>query len=232
MNKIAASQSGRRSPQARSRVLIAVDQPVTRFGIAALINRERDLAICGEAGSGPEAVGLVSRLAPDLALVDLAHGTIGGIELIRDLKMARTNLRVLVMSMQDENIFAERALRAGAAGYFMKDRPVGDFLRAVRAVLGGELYLSEPMREKILKRLVRSPKDGADLATDALSDREMEVFRLIGSGYRTRQIAERLHLSGKTIDTHREHLKRKLAIGNADDLTRHAIQWAKSEDLG
>jgi DNA-binding NarL/FixJ family response regulator len=230
MNRPNGLKRSQGNPQGKARIIVVVDHPVTRLGISALIGRERDLVVCGEAASASAAAELIPRLAPDLAIVDLAHGTMGGIEAVRDFKVLRPQLRVLVMSMQDEDIFAERALRAGAAGYIMKRRPVGDVMTAVRALLGGEIYLSETMRETILRRLVRNPKEEGS-SIDALTDREMEVFRLIGKGYRTQLIAETLHLSPKTVDTHREHLKRKLEVGSADDLVRHAIQWAKSTNI-
>ena len=215
----------------KHRVLIVVDHPVTRFGVAALVNQQRDLVVCGEADGPPGAADLVRKLAPDLAIVDLAHGTIGGIELIRQIKILRPTMRVLVISMQDENIYAERALRAGAAGYIMKKQPVDDILTAIRRVLSGELSLSEEMKEKMIHRAVKGSKEQVVSSIDSLTDREMEVFRLLGNGDPTSEIASKLHLSVKTIDSHREHLKRKLGIGNGADLVRHAIQWAKSEKL-
>jgi DNA-binding NarL/FixJ family response regulator len=217
------------SQAARFKILVVDDHPVTRLGVTTLISRERDLVICGEAEGPPGAAELTRRLEPDMAIVDLAHGTMGGIELIRSIKALRPQMRVLVMSMQDENIYAERALRAGATGYVMKRQPVGDILTAIRRVLSGELYLTEGMKEKMLNRVVRSSKEEVVSSIDSLTDREMEVFRLIGNGYSTGEIAARLHLSVKTIDSHREHLKRKLGSGSGAHLVRHAIQWSRSE---
>ena len=156
----------------------------------------------------------------------------GGIELVRDVKALRPQMRVLVLSMQDENIFAERAFRAGASGYIMKRQPVGDILAAIRCVLGGDPYLSEAMKGKMLSRLVRGPAGRPAFPIDTLTDRELEVFRLVGNGFQTGQIAERLHVSSKTVDSHREHLKRKLGLASGGDLVRHAIQWSKGEADG
>lgn len=231
MIQTSGQQGEKGTPAARHRILVVDDHPVTRLGLSALIGRERDLVVCGEAGSSPDAVELVPRLAPDLAIVDLAHGTMGGIELIRSIRVLRPQTRVLVMSMQDENYYAERALRAGAAGYVMKRQPLGDILAAVRRVLAGELYLSEVMREKMLHRVVQSSREEVVFSVETLTDREMEVFHLIGNGYRTLQIAAKLHLSAKTIDSHRENLKRKLGVDSGNDLVRHAIQWVRSENI-
>jgi DNA-binding NarL/FixJ family response regulator len=210
-------------------VLVIDDHPVTRLGVSTLIGGQHDLDVCGEAGSPNAAIELVPKLAPDLAIVDLAHGTMGGIELIKSIRALRPQMRILVVSMQDENVYAERALRAGAAGFIMKRQPVGDILAAVRCVLAGEPYLSETMKEKVLSRLVSAPAGDAVSMIDTLTDRELEVFRLIGEGFRTNQIAAKLHLSSKTVDSHRDHLRRKLGLGRGGDLVRHAIQWAKSE---
>ena len=152
----------------------------------------------------------------------------GGVELLRNIRTLRPQMRVLVMSAQAEEIYAERALRAGASGYIMKHRVVGDIVEAIRLVLSGEVYLSETMKGKVLSRLAKSSVGEAVSPMETLSDREMEVFRLLGEGFRTSQIAERLHLSAKTIDSHREHLKRKLGLAGGGDLVRHAIEWAKS----
>jgi DNA-binding NarL/FixJ family response regulator len=231
MRSTPGSTADRWSPSRRHRVLIVDDHPVTRLGVSTLIAGQQDLAVCGEAGSPNAAIDLVPELEPDLAIVDLAHGTMGGIELIKNIRALRPQMRVLVVSMQDEDIYAERALRAGASGFIMKRQPVGDILAAVRCVLAGEPYLSETMKEKVLSRLVRGSAGEVVFPIDTLTDREMEVFRLVGNGFRNSQIAAKLHVSSKTVDSHREHLKRKLGLGGGGDLVRHAIQWVKSERL-
>ncbi len=212
-------------------IFLVDDHPVTRQGVAMLINQQRDLAVCGEADSAPVAITLIQKLAPDLAIVDLTLKTTGGIELIKHVRVLRPQMLVLVMSMHDESLYAERALRAGAAGYIMKQEASDKILTAIRRVLAGELYLSDKMKEKMLHRLVSSRKEEVVFSIDTLSDREMEVFQLIGNGYSTRQIAGQLNLSVKTIDSYREHLKLKLRLENGTELVRHAIQWMKSEAL-
>jgi DNA-binding NarL/FixJ family response regulator len=215
----------------KRRVFLVDDHPITRQGLAALINSEHNLVVCGEADSAPSAIEQIQKLAPDIALVDVTLKTTSGIELMKHLKALRPEMPVLMMSMHDESLFAERALRAGAKGYIMKLEPSARILAALRATLGGDLYLSEKMKDKMLSRIARSGTAEVTYAIDSLSDREMEVFQLIGNGYGTRQIAERLHLSVKTIDSYREHLKLKLRLDGGTELVRHAIQWVKSEGM-
>lgn len=218
-------------PAPKSRVFLVDDHPITRQGLVALINREHNLTVCGEADSAPVAIEMIQKLMPDIALVDVTLKTTSGIELMKHLKALRPEMPVLMMSMHDESLFAERALRAGAKGYIMKLEPSATILAAVRRVLSGELYLSEKMKEKMLHRLVKTGGTEVVYAIDTLSDREMEVFQLIGNGYGTRQIATRLNLSVKTIDSYREHLKLKLRLDGGTELVRHAIQWVKSEGI-
>ena len=199
--------------------------------MAALINQERNLTVCGEADSAPKALEAITKLQPDLAIVDISLKTTSGIELIKNLKALDPKLPVLVMSMHDESIYAERALRAGAMGYIMKQEASAKVLTAIQRVLEGELYLSDSMKEKMLHRIVNSKKEEAGFSIDRLSDREMEVFQLIGNGFSTRQIASQLNLSVKTIDSYREHLKLKLTLEKGEDLVRYAIQWVKSQSV-
>ena len=218
-------------PAGVHRVFLVDDHPITRSGIATLINQEKSLTVCGEADSAPKALDMIQKLNPDLAIVDISLKTTSGIELMKNLKVLALNLPVLVMSMHDESLYAERALRAGAKGYIMKQEASDKILTAIRRVLSGELYLSDKMKEKMLHRLVNNKKDEMVFSIDSLSDREMEVFQLIGNGYSTRQIAAKLNLSVKTIDSYREHLKLKLHLEKGSDLVRHAIQWVKSENI-
>jgi len=218
-------------PYPKSRVFLVDDHPITRQGLVALINREHNLTVCGEADSAPTAIELIQKLMPDIALVDVTLKTTSGIELMKHLKALRPDMPVLMMSMHDESLFAERALRAGAKGYIMKLESSATILAAIRRILSGELYLSEKMKEKMLHRLVKTGGTEVVYSIDTLSDREMEVFQLIGNGYGTRQIATRLNLSVKTIDSYREHLKLKLRLDGGTELVRHAIQWVKSEGI-
>lgn len=231
MNQRTESPTAAAAVATKRRLFLVDDHPVTRQGVAALINQEADLEVCGEADSAPQALQLIQTLAPDLAVVDITLKTTSGIELLKNLKAVMPDLPVLIMSMHDESLYAERALRAGAKGYIMKHEASGRILTAVRQVLAGELFLSDRMKEKMLHRLVKSRKEEVVFSIDTLSDREMEVFQLIGNGYSTRQIAGKLNLSVKTIDSYREHLKLKLRLEKGADLVRHAIQWVKSENF-
>jgi Response regulator containing a CheY-like receiver domain and an HTH DNA-binding domain len=215
----------------RHRIFLVDDHPVTREGVRVLIDQEPDLVVCGQADSAPAALQLIQRLKPDLAVVDITLKTTSGIELMKNVKALLPDLPVLIMSMHDESLYAERALRAGAKGYVMKHEASDRILTAIRSVLAGDLYLSEKMKEKMLHRLVRSRKNEVVFTIDTLSDREMEVFQLIGNGFGTRQIADKLNLSVKTIDSYREHLKLKLRLEKGSDLVRHAIQWVRSEGV-
>lgn len=215
----------------RHRIFLVDDHPVTREGVRVLIDQEPDLVVCGQADSAPAALQLIQRLKPDLAVVDITLKTTSGIELMKNVKALLPDLPVLIMSMHDESLYAERALRAGAKGYVMKHEASDRILTAIRSVIAGDLYLSEKMKEKMLHRLVRSRKNEVVFTIDTLSDREMEVFQLIGNGFGTRQIAEKLNLSVKTIDSYREHLKLKLRLEKGSDLVRHAIQWVRSEGV-
>lgn len=216
---------------AKRRIFLVDDHPITRQGVAVLINQEPDLEVCGEADSAPKAFDLLQKAKADLAVVDISLKTTSGIELTKNLKVLLPDLPILIMSMHDESLYAERALRAGAKGYVMKQEASDNILIAIRRILAGELYLSEKMKEKMLHRLVHNRKDEVVFSIDTLSDREMEVFQLIGNGFSTRQIATKLNLSVKTIDSYREHLKLKLHIEKGADLVRHAIQWVKSENI-
>lgn len=215
----------------KHRLFIVDDHPITRQGVTVLINQEADMTVCGEADSAPLAMDLIPKAAPDLAIIDITLKTTSGIELMKNIKALLPEMPVLIMSMHDESLYAERALRAGAKGYIMKHEASEKILTAIRRVLSGELYLSDKMKEKMLHRLVKSRKEEVVFSIDTLSDREMEVFQLIGNGYSTRQIAGKLNLSVKTIDSYREHLKLNLRLEKGADLVRHAIQWVRSEGV-
>jgi len=214
---------------AKRRVVVVDDHPITRQGLTVLINQQPDLAVCAEADSAPRALELIGRLRPDLAIVDISLKTTNGIELTKSIKVQVPNVQVLVISMHDESLYAERALRAGAMGYLMKHEASENVVTAIARVLQGKLYLSDRIKEKILHRIVNHRGEEPVFPIDTLSDREMEVFQLIGNGYSTRQIAAKLFLSVKTIDSYREHLKLKLNLESGSDLVRHAIQWVKSQ---
>lgn len=209
------------------RIIIVDDHPIVRQGLAELINHEDDLEVCGDAEDSYEAIKVIRELKPDLAIVDISLKQTSGIELLKDIKVQFPDLSVLVLSMHDEALFAERALRAGAKGYIMKQQATDNVITAIRKILDGQIYISEEMSSKMLGKLVGGkPKVGTS-AIDRLSDRELEVFLLTGHGYGTRQIADQLHLSVKTIETYRSHIKEKLNLSNAAELLQYAIQWDK-----
>lgn len=216
-------------PVGRLQVLLVDDHPITRQGMKALINQQPNLEVCGEADNAPQAIELVGKLHPDLAIVDIALKTTNGIELTKNIKAQSPDVPVLIVSMHDEGVYAERALRAGAMGYLMKQEASEKVVVAIQRVLRGEIYLSDKIKEKMLHRLVNRKGDPRIFSIDTLSDREMEVFHLIGNGYSTRQIAQKLNLSSKTIDSYREHLKLKLNLESGAELVRHAIQWARNQ---
>ncbi len=214
---------------AKKRVVIVDDHPPMRKGLAQLINQELDLEACGEAGNIPEALQVVENLKPDIVIVDMVLKDDSGLELLKDLKNRFPDLPALVLSMQNESIYAERALRAGARGYIMKEETTENVVKALRQVLSGEVYLSEKMSKKILNQIAGGNAGKGGLSVESLSDRELEVFQLIGRGIQSREIAKKLHLSVKTIESYREHIKVKLNLENAAQLTQTAIQWMQSQ---
>lgn len=212
----------------KHKIFIVDDHPIVRQGISQLINQEDDLVTCCEAGSAQETLDLMEQCVPDILLLDISLDGVSGLELIKMLRSRRHKVPVLVISMHDESLYAERALRAGAKGYVMKQEATEKMLTAIRQVLRGDLYISERMQAKILKRVLNGD-DGGLSPIDLLSDRELEVFRLIGHGFATSDIARELNRSVKTVETHRAHLKDKLGLKNAAELTRFAVQWGEQE---
>jgi DNA-binding NarL/FixJ family response regulator len=209
------------------RVLIVDDHPVVRQGLAQLVNQESDLMVCGIAGNALQALELVTSSQPDVVIVDLALEGHSGLELVKDLRARFPKLPVLVLSMHEESLYAERALRAGARGYIMKEEPTDRVMQALRRLLTGDIYLSDRMAGRLLQKMVSGRGDAQGSLVEQLTDRELEVFQLIGRGLGTRDIAEQLHLSVKTIETHRENIKRKLSLDSAVELHQHAFMWAQ-----
>jgi DNA-binding NarL/FixJ family response regulator len=229
MNNREPTPAGDKSKAAKKKILLVDDHPIVRQGLAALINHQQSLTVCGEADTAQKALELIPALKPDMAIVDVSLKSVSGIELIKDIQVQFPRLPVLVMSMHDETLYAERSLRAGARGYIMKQEANQNILNAVDSVLRGEIYVSDRVKEEMIYRLVEGhPKKGT-FSLDSLSDRELEVFQLIGQGFSTRQIAEKLHLSVKTIESYREQLKFKLNLKSGAELVQQAIQWSKSE---
>jgi DNA-binding NarL/FixJ family response regulator len=209
----------------KKRVMIVDDHPVVRQGLALLIDQQPDLEVCAEADSVADAFAKFTESAPDLVIIDLSLKDGSGIELIKEIKARNEHAKMLVSSMHDESLFAERVLRAGAKGYISKQEATGNIVEAARQVLDGRVYLSPRMSDQMLHRLVSSGEDADRSPIDSLSDRELEVFEMIGQGLTTRQIASKLDLSPKTVETYRENIKAKLNLPNGTALTRHAVQW-------
>ncbi|MHC4571127.1 MAG: response regulator transcription factor [Planctomycetota bacterium] len=213
----------------KTKIVIVDDHPIVRQGLSELINHEDDLMVCGQAEDAPEAIGIIKALKPDMAIVDISLKKTSGMELIKDIKANYPNVAVLALSMHDENLYAERALRAGARGYIMKAEATENVVTAIRKIMGGEIYVSDRMAARMVRKLVGGKPDVTTSAIDRLSDRELEVFRLIGQGHGTRQIAEKLYLSVKTIETYRAHIKEKLSLADAAELLQYAIRWVNSQ---
>jgi DNA-binding NarL/FixJ family response regulator len=213
-------------------VLVVDDHPIVRQGLALLINREPDLMVCGEAEEAQSAAQAVAALRPDIVILDISLGGPDGLELLKQLRARDGDLPILVLSMHDESIYAERALRAGANGYIMKQEATELVLTAIRRILAGQIHVPERVASKIVGHYVRRSTLEARSPIAALSDRELEVFRLIGEGSSTREIAEALHLSVKTVESYQAHIKEKLALRNARELQHHAIEWRLSGRFG
>lgn len=220
------------SAKDKKRILIVDDHPMMRQGLAQLIGAEQDLTVCGETENAGAALDAVSALKPDLVLADISLPGKNGLELIKDFQVLQPGLPVLVISMHDESLFAERVLRAGGRGYIMKQEGGKKLMQAIRQVLEGKIYVSEKISGGILEALSGSRAGAEGSSMEKLTDRELEVFQLIGQGKGTRDIAEKLHLSVKTIDVHRANIKTKLKLNSASELVRYAVRWAESQSAG
>lgn len=210
---------------AATRVLIVDDHPFMRAGLAQTIGDRTGMIVCGEAGSVSEALQMMGKHRPDLAVIDLSLGEESGLDLIKAIKDQWPTTKILVSSMHDETLFAERVLRSGALGYVNKGETPDVFVAALERVNSGQIYLSERMTARALGRMINDDSPVAGNPIEKLSNREIEVFELIGTGLATKQIAVRLGLSPKTIETYREHIKAKLNLTNASELNIHAVQW-------
>ncbi len=209
------------------RVFLVEDHPVTREGLAQLLNQQADLEVCGQVGTARDALNQAGALDPDLIIVDISLGGSSGIELIKDISSRDPDLRMLVLSTHDESLYAERALRAGAKGYVMKHEPTQQVMGAIRLILRGGIYLSDRMQGRVLHKVAAGPaSSGSEI--EQLSDRELEIFQLIGRGRTTAQIAAGLHVSVSTVETHRAHIKEKLKLANATELVQRAVEWVQS----
>lgn len=217
---------------AKIRVYVVEDHVMVREGFVALINSQDDMTVCGQSGNAREAAAQITILKADLALIDLILNAGDGLELIKDVRSACPGTTVLVVSMQDEEVYAERALHAGASGYVMKSSASRELLEAIRAVMNGQVYISRRMTSRILNEFRNgNAANHAREGVEKLSDRELEIFQLIGSGMPVRQIAERLGISTKTVESHRENIKHKLGIASGFDLVQYAADWSRKTSL-
>jgi DNA-binding NarL/FixJ family response regulator len=211
--------------EGKSRIIIVDDHPIVRRGLVMVINQDPKLTVVGEAETAADAMRLIRELKPDAAVIDVMLKDTNGIELVKQIKSSWPEMPTLVLSMNDEKLYAERAIRAGALGYVMKQTGTDKLLEAIHVTLKGQVYLSDDLSRRMLGQMVGGAKPATQSPVESLSDRELEVFELIGQGVTTREIAERLKVSIKTIESHREHLKRKLNLANATELLQYAVEW-------
>ena len=223
--------SNKQSINATIKILVVDDHPIVRQGLSQLIEHESDMTVCAQAEDAPKAMNLMREVKPDFAIVDISLKETSGMELIKDFKASYPDLPILALSMHDESLYAERALRSGAKGYMMKSEATEKVVDAIRAIMDGRIFVSEKMAGKIMHRMIGNGPNVGVSAIERLSDRELEVFSLIGEGNSTRKIAERLHLSVKTIETYRAHIKEKLNLADATELLQYAIRWSSSKTV-
>jgi DNA-binding NarL/FixJ family response regulator len=220
-----------KSAATKKKILIVEDHPLFRRTLVQLINRELGMSVCGEADNIKDAMAIIEAEHPDAAIVDLTLQGSSGLELIKDLKAQNNPLPVLVLSMHEERLYAERVLRAGAKGYISKQESADDVIEAIRKVAAGGMYVSERVTGSILERLGHADKAVQPSGVDVLSDREIEVFQLVGKGLNSREISERLGLGLTTVDSYRARIKEKLGIRNAAELYQRAAQWVAEGNL-
>ncbi|HEY5345388.1 MAG TPA: response regulator transcription factor [Verrucomicrobiae bacterium] len=212
----------------KNKILLVDDHPLVREWLANLINEEADFEVCGQAGNAREAIDLIGKLSPRMAVVDISLDGGSGLELIKDIKAQHPKVNTIVLSMHDETLYAERAMRAGASGYIMKREATGKVLDALRAVLAGGLFFSNAVNAQLAQKLVQGSGDKSTVV-EALSDRELEVFQLLGRGFNTRQISEQMNVSFKTVQAYCARIKEKLNLANINELIFHAVRWHESQ---
>ncbi|MGA2265125.1 MAG: response regulator transcription factor [Phycisphaerae bacterium] len=211
----------------KTRILLVDDHPIVRQGLGMLIAQQPDMAVCGESDDVAGALRLIDQTPPDVIIVDLTLKESTGLDLIKDVRLRHPGVLTLVYSMRDESFYAERVLRAGARGYITKEEGGKAVIEGIRKILQGQIFLSERMASKMIGLLVGSDGPAATPSVKSLTDRELEIFELIGQGLPTRTIASQLHVSPKTVESYREHIKRKLKLDNASQLLKHAIEWVQ-----
>lgn len=223
--------STRNEPQpVKRRVFLVDDHPLVREWLTTLINQKDDLEVCGEADAAPAALEAIEKLQPDAAVIDLTLESGSGIELIKDLKRCCPKVAIVVLTMHDESLYAERALRAGARGYVMKRETTKKIIAAIRSVIEGKLYVSDEFKHSVAEKLFDG--NSGESAVSQLSDRELEVFRMLGEGVETRRVSALLGLSMKTVQAYCARIKEKLNLANATELLREAVRWCESRRAG
>ncbi len=231
--KMKRSRSTNKNPKCdpleAKRIVIVDDHPLFRKGLEQLIHSHDGLAICGEAANAAEAMDVIRQIAPDLAIVDLSLPGANGIELIKNIRAEFPKLLILVLSMHDESLYALRSMRAGAQGYVMKQEALDSVVSAIREIFAGRPYLSPAMSATVIAKFTQGAGEASANVVDGLSDRELEILELIGRGRDVREIAKALHLSPKTVETHRAHIKEKLNLQNARQVARFAVQWMEGQ---
>jgi DNA-binding NarL/FixJ family response regulator len=216
-------------PSRRSQILLVDDHPVVREGLSQFINSEPDLIVCGMAGDAGEAMEQINRFSPDLIVADLSLSGKPGLEFIKDVTAMHRTVPILALSIHDEKLWAERVLRAGAEGYIMKSQATQKIVAAIRHILSGGIWVSEDVNSILLQKQIRNRKPTPGSPLDQLSDRELEVFQCIGRGMSVRDIAAALRLSSKTIDVHRDHIRKKLRVESATELIRYAVSYVLAD---
>jgi DNA-binding NarL/FixJ family response regulator len=230
MKKIrSANKNPKRDQPKAKRIVIVDDHPLFRKGLEQLINSNNGIAVCGEAGNAAQAMPVIRQLEPNLVIVDLSLPGANGIELIKNIRAEFPNLLILVLSMHDESLYALRSLRAGAQGYVMKQEALENVITAINQLFSGRPYLSSAMSAQLITQYSKPADESETDVVDRLSDRELEVLELIGKGREVREIAKELHLSPKTVETHRTHIKEKLNLANARQVARFAVQWLAAQ---
>lgn len=228
-------KKGREIPfpvSSKTRVFMVDDHPLMRKGLGELINQQPDMIICGEADDAPEALKAIGQIRPDLVIVDISLKTQNGIELIKNIKAINPSIQILVLSMHDESIYALRVLKAGAKAYVMKQEVVDKVMEAIRRIRLGKVFVSERVAAQMLSQVVDGNDPSRESPVDALSDRELEIVTLIGNGTPTREIAKRLGISIKTVESHRAHIKDKLSLTNATQLVQWCVRWVEENKGG
>jgi DNA-binding NarL/FixJ family response regulator len=225
------AQENTTTTKKKTKVFIVDDHPIVRQGLIQLINQESDFVICGDVGDIPSAMKDIAKHRPDVVIIDIALGQANGIRLIEDIANKFPGILMIALSMHDESVYGERCLKAGARGYLMKQEEPENVITALKKVISGEVYISENLRDMFLNKFINKKQTTPNTSISSLSNRELEVFQLFGQGLKTQQIAGELNLSVKTIETHVEHIKRKMNFGNLHELTTHAIRWAVSQNI-